>query len=524
MGILNKAFVGMDIVDGAGKVKNAYKSSSNNKYDNLMGTKPIKSSTYGGEINALNGRNTERKRQMLASEELGTMYKEAASGGQKLLGSQNGINAREKVKKGINIKNNKAFKIVSEAYKKNESKMNKNFTDASNNFKRSKHILKKSLGQVGAGGTKVTDKNVLNGVKIGAKQAGKGALNVGKGALRSAPALAGMAGAGYGTYKLMDHFEKKKKPQERNDFYPKAMGAMVGGALLLNGTIRKNPYQAFNIAGKSIKKSVERIPKNAVKATGPVGKVVVDVAEKVKKGTKNIVDKMDQQSQKGTKHFTKKASEELDFFFEKSAAKYNVNAFAKSVLKENVLKGGAESLVYFGVPSVISYAIGRDFKKGGIKINKGNRGNITTTVVDIPIEKKAATINMSSKTERLIRKGADGVGRIFIPGVASAIIGRNIMDNMKKIKDDNLPPMINSEVPEGKARVIVQTNAKPSESLNSLVKKANDETDTHNIKTVSNIIEEMNHNIQKERGNNAKAVNRNVVLSQGLKKKKRMLL
>lgn len=530
MNLLSKAFIGMDVVDGVQKTKKAYNSSHDNKYDNIMGTKPIKTTNIGGQANALNGRNIAIKRNVLASEEVDAMYKQASS--PKMLGSQNGVNPRNRKKINISdIKKSKAFKTVGDAYKNNEKSMINNFNNASSDFKRSKRVLGKTLKQVGSGAAHISDSNIKNGLKAGAKIAGKGAANFGKGVMRATPALAGMAGIGYGTYKLMDKFEKKKDPRERNDLYPKAIGAVVGGAMLANAVAKKNPYATFNIVGKSVKNTVSKIPKNAIKRTGPLGQFAVTVGEKVKDKTGNIADGLAKKSKNNTKTFTKtgngyntkknfrkkQASEMLDFFFEKQARQVNLGQFAKSVLNENVLKAGIESIPYYAAPAALTYAMGRDFRKGGQKINK-NR-DIKTTVVNIPIEKKAATVNIGPNTEKFIRKGAEGIGRTFVPGLVSMAVGRNIMDGMKKINNtNNIDNIISQDVPKDKARIIIQADKKTSDKINEMFKNASN----HELESVSDVLSTLNADAQKSKGNKSKAIYGNVKLAQGIRKKQRM--
>lgn len=546
MNLLNKAFVGMDIVDGVGKTKQAYNSSSNNKYDNIMGTKPIKTTNMGGQANALNGRNTAMKRSVLASEELDNMCKIAGvddflkgMGKSKKTFDKSKANINNnKNNIGKNIKNNigTAMNNAKDSYDRLSASTQKNISDGLTQIKRSGSTFKKVMSDV------ANNKSDLKGVSsvksaynksqlaMAKNQFKSGAKSLGKGALKSVPALAGIAGAGYGAYKLMDKFEQKKDPKERNDIYPKAVGAVVGGAMLANAIAKKNPYATLNVVGKSLKNTATKIPKNAIKRTGPIGEFAVGVGEKVKKGMEKTVKDVNKGSRKSTKSFIKtgngfnskknfrkkQASETLDFFFEKQARQVNLGSFAKDVVKDNILRAGIESIPYYAAPAAFSYAVGRDFRKGGKKINKNE--NVNTTVVNVPIEKSAATVNIGSKTENFIRKGAEGIGRTIIPGIASMAIGRNIMDGMKKIDNGNdVSNIVSQDIPEGHARVIIQSNEKASDKINEMFKNA---SSNDRVERVSDVLNKLNDDIQKERGNTT--AKNTVNLAQGIRKKQKM--
>lgn len=534
MGPIDKLFVGMDIVDGVGKVKNTYKSSANNKYDNILGTKPIKTTNMLGMNNAVNGKINNQKREMLASENLDNMIKIAGiddflrgAKSKKDDFNKHKNNAKNKINGNVNDFKNKTGlnKVTKERISKVKSDIingynsfkngvGADFNNASKEMNKSKKRIKNTVVNIANGryssGSSVAKANMAfarNNFKNGAKSFGKGLV-------KSTPAIAGIGGIGYGAYRAMKHFEDKKPVRDRNDLYPKAVGATIGGALAVNALIKKNPYKAFDIVSKSVGKVTKRIPENAIRSTGPVGGFFVDVAKGAKKETGKIVNEGVRKTK--NKKIYKKASEELDFFLEKNAKVYNVKKFTKDVLKENVLKGGAESVFYFGVPSAISYAIGRDFRRGGTKIKKdGNHKNMNTIVIDVPLEKKALEVNISPKTENIIRRSADGIGRVFIPGAVSAVIGRNIMDNMKKVDDSNdeISVAINKELPKDKARVIIQTNN------NNLNKKADEVT--NNMIKASDIVDAL-HSENLNNLGKKKTPKSDIRLYRGIKKKGKM--
>lgn len=533
MGLINKAFVGMDVVDGIGKTKQAYNSAKSNKYDDIMGTKPIKTTNIGGYANAMNGKNTAAKRSLLASEEIDNMYKQASID-DILRGTKKKSDSFKTKKNAAKSKVNSqkikdGFGKASKAYNDFAEGTSKDIKIGVNNLKAGKNEFSKVVKHI-ANGTysskSAQAKKGMNNAKFFAKG---GAKHLGKGVLKSAPALAGMAGASYGAYKLMDKFEQKKDPKERNDIYPKAVGATIGGAMLANAIVNKDPYATLNVVGKSLKKSTTKIPRNAIKATGPVGKFTVEVGEKVKKRTEKMMKGMD--AKKGSKPFTKtgdgfngkknfrkkNASEILDFFFEKQARQVNLGLFAKDVVKKNIVNAGLDSIPYFAAPAMISCAVGRDFRKGGKKIKNDNQ-NLNTTIIDVPIEKSAASINLSPKAENFIRKGAEGIGRTVVPGVLSMAIGRNIMDGMKKIDNDNdVSNIISQDIPKGHARVIVQSNGETPNEIGKIFKNA---SSIDGVERVSDVLSKLNEVAQKERGN--KASKNTARIAQGVKKQQRM--
>ena len=74
---VNAVFGAMEAVDGAKKVGKAY-SNTENKYDDLMGTKLVKApKTMGGQNALVSGKPAMTKK--IASEELDYLYKEAGA-------------------------------------------------------------------------------------------------------------------------------------------------------------------------------------------------------------------------------------------------------------------------------------------------------------------------------------------------------------------------------------------------------------------------------------------------------------
>lgn len=536
MSAVNKLFVGMDVMDGVGKVKNTYKNSVNNKYDRIMGTQPIKTTNILGQNNAVNGKINYAKRESIASEELDEMYKVASlddflkgmrASKDKVTQGKNNVNGKInsgvnsfKNKTGINKDNIKKVKRnVKKKYVSFVRGTRNDFRSAATNINAGKSELKRTLADISRSKYSSASTQARNQFKSSSASMKNGLKSFGKGMVKSTPAIAGMAGVGYGAYRTMKHFEDKKPVHERNDLYPKAVGVTLSGALAASAIVSKNPYRAFDVASKSMGKVFRRVPENMIKSTGPVGRYGVDVAKQVKKRTGEMLNQASKKSSKGAKKMYKRASDELDFFLEKNAKTYNLKQFSKSVLKDNVIKGGTESIFYFGVPSAISYAIGRDMRRGGTKLNKGNKKPTSTVVIDIPLEKKAMDVNISPKVENIIRRSADGVGRVFIPGAVSAIVGRNIMDNMKKINDNNddVSIALNKELPDNKARVIIQT---PTHT--GISKKAEIEENQGTMKT-SDIL----NALHTENLNNLglKKLNKSdVKLYNGVKKKKRMFV
>lgn len=535
MGTIDKVFAGMDVIDGVGKVKNTYKSSANTKYDKIMGTKPIKTTNMLGMNNAVNGKINNQKRQMLASEDLDGMYKMAGideflkglkSGKDNLNNKKN--TAKNKVGAGVtgfktktgldkvnkdNI--NKIKTNVSSKYNTFKDGVGNDFADAGFHMDRAKKRVGVTARSIANGKYSSASQRAKNNMKASVKHFKSGTRSFGKGLAKSSPAIAGIGATGYGAYKIMKHFEDKKPQHDRNDLYPKAVGATVGTALVANALVKKNPYKAFDVATKSIGKVGKRIPESVIKSTGPFGAFAVNVAKKVRKETGLIVNGT---KKKGPKKIYKKASEELDFFLEKNAKVHNLKDFTKDVLKQNVLKGGAESIFYFGVPSALSYAVGRDFRRGGTKINKADKNKVNTIVIDVPIEKKAMDVNISPRMENIIRRSADGIGRVFIPGTVSAVVGRNIMDNMKKVDNDNneIEIAMNRELPENKARVIIQTNG-------DITKKASNDEEQNNTSIKTSDIVDALHNQNLSQLGKKKLAKSNVRLYNGIRKKVKML-
>lgn len=422
MGIMNKALIGMDVINGVGKSKNTFKDSANNKYDNVMNTSTPQLMQP-------------KPKTIQASEFIDEMFLEKTA-----------INKQDFVK-----------------YKNVIQKHIKDIPKKVDRLDRFNNIEIKKMKRA------VKNKKIGKALKHGARA---GAITI--------PAVAGMAGTAIGAGKAVKHFEDKKPIEERSDLFPKAVSAGVGGALAFNSITNRSALHPLKMSSKLVKGALSKIPRNAVKRSGKVGNAAVNVYDNSKDKINKFFSAMDKEKKKAAaeasaemrykrakakkaknKGGIPKTSSEIDIMYElEKNAKYD---FAKKVFKENFLRAGVESIPYNLAPAVASVALGRDLKRGGTKIEPSST-DVKTTIIDIPSEqlqditKKQATVN--ENTKRFIERSAEGLGRAVFPAATSAFLGKNIMNNMENLKDKNNKLNTLSSPKEGMTRIIIQQDDK----------------------------------------------------------------
>jgi hypothetical protein len=389
MGVLNKMFIGMEVADGASKARKAF-NDTNNKYHDILGNQMIKAPAANGEMNALNSNNTMYK--MSASELIDGLAKEA------------GI--KEKI---INA--------------------DKYFYENMNNFQMYKNLYNKTKNPKYK---KLMNKAMLNTLKIGVPSA---VLGTG--------AAIGMA---RGIRAVEDRFGKNKG----DSYYPEVAGAALLGAGAFDAISNKSVLSPVKHMGDAAQKVMYKYPKKIIGKSGPVGKLIV-----------NIANVMKNQLRRGG--IGKRASEEIDDIFFNKTAGFKIPQKAKDIFVRDFIQEGIAAVPYMAAPATTSYMIGRDIRHGGAKIKNTYDDKI---VIDVPTEKlklneKTASYEKSIPwgeffKEELPRRGVQGLSRSLFPTAVVALTGRNITNAMEKVNDNNnnLPP-----VESGKTRIIIQTSS-----------------------------------------------------------------
>ena len=155
---------------------------------------------------------------------------------------------------------------------------------------------------------------------------------------------------------------------------------------------------------------------------------------------------------------------------------------AKLMFIQDFLRPGLEAVPYFAAPAALSYAIGKDLNNN-LRPVRGPEASSSKVVIDVPIEKKASDTSPVTgyrarkpdidknwgewASQNLPSQALRGLGRAVFPATAIALIGRDIRRGMLDTSVmNNLPP-----VPEGHARLIVETNDPNGPYVKNMKKK-----------------------------------------------------
>lgn len=453
-----KAFIGtvfgaMEVADGVKNTAKAYKDNTN-KYDDIMGTKLVKTPKKMGIQNAvLSGNNK------LASQTLDTLYKEA--------GFKDGISKiTPKIKKVIP----KAKQVLD------------NF-DANN----TKHLI----------ATKDAFKN---------KELLRGLGHAGKAVPGTALGAGLIVGSGVGTAKLLKHLDKSNDPKNNIEYNTiggaisagmaldalankrmlapasKALGLLARNSTKVPGNIvKKTPAgQVFNMAGQGLKATATQANKmnndinfigsnldkliNAGKSFDEAKNLILERQlnnvkaqnwqlsktdpEKFKALLESRKVELEQVFNTVSDLINKKASERLDDICKVAGIKTD---YMRHVVKDRFFKPGLESLPYYAGTAMIGLAVDQNMKKRqrDIELYKAYQEAMKkkeqSNPANTPQEKVASANTVFFKnpkvdaiTRQSIESAVEGVGRMAIPLAVSTLIGRDLTNSFRKInrKDD----------------------------------------------------------------------------------------
>jgi len=332
------------------------------------------------------------------------------------------------------------------------------------------------------------NKNVKETLKEGAR-AGKVTI----------PALLGMMGAGVATTKTMKRFDKERSPEK--DLEYNTIGTGISAGLILNALSHKKVLKPAGVMASIAGDKMMKYPLRVVKNNSKAGKVVVDVAAQVNKGLKR----------------KKKASDEL-LDLEKLAS-FDAE-YGKKLLNEHFLQKGKESIPYYVAPAALSFALGRNLRRGFEKEPKKK---------DDP--EKVAGFKMSPKVEGEVKmnleKGVEGLGRTIFPAALMAATGRDITNSFGRLEDSrsNKSNMQNSMANgiviqvsgDGTKRKIKRDISKQLDT--ALSKQADTRTNGFDIGDVAdNADKDINHML----GDSSRIKTNKISIGNGVKKNFRM--
>ena len=446
---VNAVFGAMEAVDGAKKVGKAY-NNTENKYDDLMGTKLVKApKTMGGQNALVSGKPDMAKK--IASEELDYLYKEA--------GAKDFI-------KGVAPKVKEAIPKIKGAVDSFDAKNTEHLVNAAKAFK---------------------NKQVVSGLQHAASAAPGTLLGAGM-----------IAGSGIGTAKLLKKLDGRDNPQNNIEYNTiggaisagmalnalgsgrmlapasKALGILANHAVKVPANVAKNTPagKAINIVGQGVKASATQANKinKDISFIGSNVDALMNKGVSFEQAKKQIIDRQIQniknqnwqlgktnpdQLQKlintrmgelshafdAVQGLMKKASSQLDDLCKVAGAKTD---YLQGVIKNKFFKSGLESLPYYAGTAVIGRMVDKKVErklkdavlyKAHKEYLKGKENQPQN-----PQEKIASTGTVFLKNpgaDKILRQSiesaVEGVGRMALPLAASAVIGRDITNSLKKM-------------------------------------------------------------------------------------------
>lgn len=446
---VNAVFNTMEAVDGAKKTTQAYKDNTN-KYDDLMGTKLVKTPKTMGGQNAVVSKNNiipPNKLPKTASEELSYIYKEAKF-------DKNTLNNVKTVIENFDTKNTQHIK---------------NTVDA------------------------VKNKQLMNALHHGAKAIPGTALGAGM-----------IAGSGIGAAKLLKKLDGTDNPQNNVEY--NTIGGAISAGMALSAIGNKRMLLPASRAAGLVGSQISKIPMNTIKKTkvgaavDVFGKNIKDIAAQTNKAnndynflgsniekimstgksfeeaSKAVLDqqinnlktqnwklgKTDPEKLKTiledrTKEINnsfaaikdllnKKASDELDGLYKIAGAR---TQYLQDVVKHKFFKSGLESLPYYAGTAILGHAIDSNIKRRvkDVELYKAKQKYLQA-IQEQGLESKEKTASEEAiffknpKINHVFKKSlesaVEGVGRMTIPLAASTLIGRDITKSLRKMDRNNI--------------------------------------------------------------------------------------
>lgn len=525
---INTVFGAMEAVDGAKKVGKAYKNTDN-KYDNLMGTKLIKApKTMGGQNAMVSGKPTMLKK--TASEELDFICKEAG-----VMSSVKG--ALPKIKGAVD-----SF----------DAKNTEHIVNAAKAFK---------------------NKQIMNGMQYTAKAIPGTLLGAGL-----------IAGSGIGTTKLLKKLDGRDNPQNNIEY--NTIGGAISAGMALNALGSKRMLSPASKALGILASQAAKVPVNTVKNT-PIGKAVNIAGQGIKatsakansvnKDINFIGSKIDQLMKKGNSFeqakklivdqqidslknqnwqlgktdpaklqklidvrmselghaidtvsglVGKKASEELDEMHKIAGPKTD---YLQGVVKNKFFKAGLESLPYYAGTAMIGLAVDKKVQQRAkdAELYKAHQEYLKSKANQPVKQEKVASAeavffknpSVNKVFKNSLESAVEGVGRMAIPLAASTIIGRDITNSLRKIDRTSAS---NGTAPD---EASIQLSRRDRKQIQKTLKETGDQSKVAEElpRSSGDVVEEITREIEKEIiGADKKLDGEKVHIGHGVKKQFRM--
>ena len=530
---VNAVFGAMEAVDGAKKVGKAY-NNTENKYDDLMGTKLVKApKTMGGQNALVSGKPAMARK--TASEQLDYLYKEA--------GAKDFI-------KGVAPKVKQAIPKIKDAVDSFDAKNTEHLVNAAKAFK---------------------NKQVMSGLQHAASAAPGTLLGAGM-----------IAGSGIGTAKLLKKLDGRDNPQNNIEY--NTIGGAISAGMALNAlgsgrmlapaskalgllashatkvpvnVVRNTPAgKAINIVGQGVKASAAQ----ANKINKDISFIGSNVDALMKKGAsfeqakKQIIDKQIQvlknqnwqlgktnpdQLQKlintrmgelshafdTVQGLIKKASSQLDDLCKVAGVKTD---YLQGVIKNKFFKPGLESLPYYAGPAMIGLMVDKkvERKLKDAELYKAHQEYLKNkeNQPQNPQEKVASAGTVFLKNpgaDRILRQSlesaVEGVGRMAVPLAASAVIGRDITNSLKKM---DRSAVTNGTTPD---EASIQLSRRDRRQIQRDLKGAQTKVAEELPQNNSDVVEEITREVEREIiGAKEKLEGEKIHIGNGLKKQFRM--
>ena len=530
---VNAVFGAMEAVDGAKKVGKAY-NNTENKYDDLMGTKLVKApKTMGGQNALVSGKPAMTKK--IASEELDYLYKEA--------GAKDFI-------KGVAPKVKEAIPKIKGAVDSFDAKNTEHLVNAAKAFK---------------------NKQVMSGLQHAASAAPGTLLGAGM-----------IAGSGIGTAKLLKKLDGRDNPQNNIEYNTiggaisagmalnalgsgrmlapasKALGILANHAVKVPANVVKNTPagKAINIVGQGVKASATQ----ANKINKDISFIGSNVDALMKKGVsfeqakKQIIDRQIQniknqnwqlgktnpdQLQKlintrmgelshafdAVQGLMKKASSQLDDLCKVAGVKTD---YLQGVIKNKFFKPGLESLPYYAGTAVIGRMVDKkvERKLKDAELYKAHQEYLKgkENQPQNPQEKIASAGTVFLKNpgaDRILRQSiesaVEGVGRMAVPLAASAVIGRDITNSLKKMERSSVA---NGTTPD---EASIQLSRRDRRQIQRDLKGAQTKVAEELPQNSGDVVEEITREVEREIvGAKEKLDGEKIHIGNGVKKQFRM--
>ncbi|MEG0728212.1 MAG: hypothetical protein RR420_01180 [Anaerovoracaceae bacterium] len=503
MKILDKAFLGADIIGSVGETKKTF--NSGNQYDNIMGNNTFKQKNISGSLNAsvnnklANSMSIVNEFYMdkIASSSVSFDFTKNKAEQQKqyadalrkykvsIKGDPDFVSKMNTFKDSLANDYNKQRNIHdfaknidnSDPYKTdkvNEFKSGLDRAEAKQNSRNAKKQAKAEKARASASKFEnskfgkaqknffgyMDDVRYNKNKKVKLKSAAK-AMKFG------VPAMAAIGAGSYGITKGLQKLEDSSNDKQYKgneimnpgrSIFPAVAGGVAGSAYLAKSLKDKNFVTPMKIFKNVASKEASKIPIKVLQRSGKAGRFMGNVQS----GVKNSIRKESSHS-----------------FLEEGILKQaSAKDTAKKLIVDDFLKEGVKAVPYFAAPAALSAIVGKDIRRGGADI-RHDYNQVTT--VDVPLNRKTErNIKKLTKTaglninkakmkefwvDEMASRSAQGLGRAVIPTAIVSATGYNIMNAMENVKDNPN----NKPIQQGQARITIETPVEKAKTASDII-------------------------------------------------------